>query len=74
MVRWGGEGSRHGASNPAFQTRDSYLIQGHIPDGRAIDFQDPVSNMDGILHIWAHAAWVHSVGIELWSDPCLTVP
>lgn len=38
----------------------SYLIQRHIPDGRAIDFQDPVSNVDGILHIWAHAAGVHS--------------
>lgn len=37
-----------------------YLVQRHIPDGRAIDFQDPVSNVDGILHIWAHAAWVHS--------------
>lgn len=57
-------------STTSNQTQDPYLVQGHIPDGCAIDFQDPVSNVDGILHIRAHAAWVHSVGIERWSDPC----
>lgn len=63
--RWvpGGGGRHEGTtSNPASQTQDPYLIQGHVPNGCAIDLQDPVSNMDGILHIWAHAAWVHSVG------------
>ena len=74
---WTGEsqvvGSRHEGttSNPTCQTWDPYLVQRHVPDGRAIDFQDPVPNMDGILHIRAHAARVHSVGTEWWSDPCL---
>lgn len=45
---------------PSLGSLWSYLVQWHIPDGRAIDFQDPVSNVDGILHIWAHAAGVHS--------------
>ena len=72
---WTGEpqvvrGSMEGtALHPAHQTQGPYLIQGHIPNGCAIDFQDPVSNMNGILHIWTHAAWVHSVGTEQWSDP-----
>ena len=74
---WTGESqvvaSRHEGttSNPACQTWDPHLVQGHVPDGGAIDFQDPVPDMDGILHIWAHAAWVHSVGTGQWSDPCL---
>lgn len=74
---WTGEsqvvGARHEGttSNPAYQTQDPYLIQGHVPNGCAVDFQDPVSNMDGILHIWAHAAWVHSVDTGQWSEPCL---
>lgn len=54
---------------------ESYLIQRHIPDGCAIDFQDPVSHMDGILHIWAHAAWVHSGDkVEVRLAPLRPVP
>ena len=74
---WTGEsqvvGSRHKGttSNPACQTWDPHLVQGHVPDGRAIDFQDPVPDVDGILHIRAHAAWVHSADTEQWSDLCL---
>ena len=66
-------GSRHKGttSNPACQTWDPHLVQGHVPDGRAIDFQDPVPDVDGILHIRTHAARVHSADTEQWSDLCL---
>lgn len=42
---WTGEsqvvGSRHKGHhlNPTCQTWDPHLVQGHIPDGRAIDFR-----------------------------------
>lgn len=64
VEREGGEEGKSTTSNPRLPGWDPYLIQGHVPDGCAIDFEDPVSHVDGILHIWAHAAWVHSVGTE----------
>lgn len=49
-------------SCPSLTSLWSYLIQRDIPDGCAVDLQDAVSNMDGILYVRAHAAWVHSGG------------
>lgn len=37
----------------------SYLIQRNIVNRRPINFQDPVSNMNGIFHIWTDEVWIH---------------
>lgn len=58
-------------ARPRISSQMPHLVQGYIPDGRAIDFQDPVPDVDGILHIRAHAAGVHSGGIKKGSEPCL---
>lgn len=36
-----------------------YLIQRNIVNGCPIDFQDPISNMNGIFHIWTDAVCIH---------------
>lgn len=37
-----------------------YLIQRDIVNWCPVDLQDPVSNMNGIFHIWTDAVCVHS--------------
>lgn len=37
-----------------------YLIQGDVVNGRPVDFEDLISNMNGVFHIWTDAVCVHS--------------
>lgn len=40
----------------------AYLIQGNVADGGAVDLQDAVAHVDGVLHVGADAVWIHSAG------------
>jgi len=38
---------------------DQYLVQRDVVNRRPVDFEDPVSYMNGVLHIWTDAVWFH---------------
>lgn len=40
----------------------AYLVQRHVADGRAVDLQDAVTHVDGVLHVRADAVRVHPAG------------
>lgn len=40
----------------------AYLIQRDVADGGAVDLQDAVAHVDGVLHVRADAVWVYPAG------------
>lgn len=52
-----GEGGHEGVLGDS--TEGLYLIQGDVADGGAVDLQNAVAHMDGVLHVGADAVGIH---------------